>query len=344
MGEINFVNLWFLFAVLVMFFIVGLFVSRSLDSIRLFHSLSIVCAILALSMPILLKLQSSYRFSSIHVINLAVGSGFLFALKFLELSFGEEWDYIRSITWKQLAMSFSAFPETVNSSRRHSEVARRQSIFSIFRGVVHFVVLRTVVRLTPVEWFSQSLTSLPPILWPLRYSLLGIILYLILGMASNFVFGIAGFLWNAPMKSMFPSFPFLATSLRDFWSHRWNAYVKVSLHRVSFIVAPKLNRTNKMMTKTVSGFMAFTLSAIFHEYLFMASYGRWSGKNLIFFLLHGVLMRLEIGSQSIVKGTTSMGKLLGWARTMTVLLITSPLFFDPWIEVNYFLNLKQTFG
>jgi hypothetical protein len=344
MEEINFVNLWFLFAALVVLFIIGLSISRYLDSVRLFHFLSIVCAILALSMPIFLKFQSWYPFASIHVINLAVASGFLFALKFLELSFGEEWEYIRSIRWKQLAMSFSAFPETVNSNREYCESARRQSLFSIFRGIVQLVILRIVVRLTPVEWFSQSLSSLSPTIWPCRYALLGLILYLILGMASNFVFGIAGFLWNTRMNSMFPSFPFFATSLRDFWSYRWNTYVKVLLHRVSFIVAPKLNKTNKMMSKRTSGFMAFALSAVFHEYLFILSYGRWSGKNLLFFLLHGVLMRLEIDRQSTVKSKTPMEKFWGWTRTMGILLITSPLFFDPWIKVNYFLHLKQTFG
>ena len=238
-------------------------------------------------------------------------------------------------------MSFSAFPERINSNR---EYARRQSLFSIFQGLVQLVFLRIVVRLTPVPWFSQSLTSFSPVLWPFRYALLGLILYLILGMASNFVFGLAGCLWNTRMNAMFPSFPFFATSLRDFWSYRWNSYVKVLLHRVSFLVIPKLNRTSRIMAKSTSGFMAFALSALFHEYLFVLSYGQWSGKNLLFFVLHGVLMRLEIGHQPSLKNETPMEKFFGWTRTMGILLITSPLFFDPWLKVNYFLHLKQTFG
>jgi hypothetical protein len=344
MYEINFINLWFLFAGVVTLFILGLLISRHLDSARLFHSLSIGCAILALYMPIFLKFQSSWSFASIHVNNLAAAPGFLFALKFLELSFGLEWTYTQTITWKQLAINFSAFPETLNSGIEHSQDARRKSIFNILRAVIQFVVLRAILRFTPIEWVSQPLSLLSPVLWPFRYALLGIILYLVIAMAFNFVFGIGGFIWNVRMNSMFPAFPYFATSLRDFWSRRWNAYVKTLLHRISFIVIPKLIGTNKTMTKATSGFIAFAISAVFHEYLFMVSYGRWSGKNMIFFLLHGVLTRLEIASQSLVKTTYPMGKLLGWAWTMGILLVTSPLFFDPWIETNYLVNLKTNLG
>ena len=86
-NEINFLNLWFLFAALVFMFILSLLLSRQLNSIRLFHCLAIICVLLTLSMPLLLKVQPWYPFASIHVINLAVASAFLFALKFFGILF-----------------------------------------------------------------------------------------------------------------------------------------------------------------------------------------------------------------------------------------------------------------
>ena len=343
MDEINFINLWFLFATIVILFIFGLLMSKHSNSSRLFQSSSIVCAALALYLPIFLKFQSPWSFDSEHVNFLAAASGFLFALKFLEFSFGYEWEHIRTITWTQLAISFSAFPETSDSGIGSSQDARSRSIISILKAVVQYFILRTILHYTPIEWVSQPLTVLNPVLWPFRYALLGIILYVLISMAFNFIFGVGGFIWNARMKSMFPAFPFFATSLRDFWSRRWNAYVKALLHCTSFVVIPKLTGTDKTMKNMTKGFIAFALSAVFHEYLYLVSYNRWAGKNAIFFLLHGVLIALEITSQSQKKTTYQMGKLSGWVRTMGILLITSPLFFDPWIEVNYFVNLKKMF-
>jgi hypothetical protein len=142
------------------------------------------------------------------------------------------------------------------------------------------------------------------------------------------------------MNSVFPSFPFASTSLRDFWSYRWNKLIKLSLHRISFVVIPKLIDPIISMNKTAKGLFAFILSGFIHEYALWFISDNWSGRNMLFFFLHGLFVLLETTIKLPAKPSTLKGKLVGWMWTIGIMFITSPLFFDPLIEAGLFADMK----
>jgi hypothetical protein len=272
--------------------------------------------------------------------------GFILALRFLVLAFGEDWTSARKMTPKQVVLECFAFPLTIESSAGKSfdraVDARRESIYTILRGLGRIVILRVLIRLIPYEWLSLPLSSFLPFLWPVRCALLGIILYLHLSMSLDMILGLTGLLFNVRMNSAFPSIPFTSTSLRVFWSQRWDIIVKRVLHPMSFVVIPRLTGTTTTMNKTARAFLAFALSGAQHEFVLMMITDRWSGKNMLFFMLQAMLIAIEIAIKLPVKTTSSIGKLAGWAWTMGALLVTSPIFFDPWIEAGFYVKIKES--
>jgi hypothetical protein len=245
---------------------------------------------------------------------------------------------------KLVVMYLIAFPRMPVSEAKLSELSnqdiRRESILSMTHGIFQFIILQTLLYLIPTEWLALSSVSFPLVFRFFRYGLLSIILYLSISYPTNFGFGIYSLLSNVPMNPVFPSFPFASTSIRDFWSYRWNNLIKSSLHLMSFIVIPKLIDPIRPMSKTVKGFVAFALSGCIHEYAIWFMSSKWSGRNLLFFLLHGFLISFEIKIKLPTKPNTLFGKLIGWIWTIGIFLITSPLFFDPLIETGLFANMK----
>jgi hypothetical protein len=334
---------------LVLLFNFGLLTSQRFNSPRLFYSNSIICILLAIYMPIYSKYHSPWALdNSSDAAEFSAGTGFLFALKFLGFAFGQDWIFARKMTPKQVALKCLTFPLTTESSTEKSferEVgARRESIYTILRGLCKIVVLRVLFRVIPLEWFSLPPSAFFPFLWPVRYALLGVIVYLHLAMSFDIILGFTGLLFNIRMNSSFPSSPFLATSLRDFWSRRWDMYVKTVLHRTCFVVIPRLTGTVTTMNKTASALLSFALSGVLHEFILMMVTDRWSGKTVLFFILNGVLITIEIAIKLPAMTTNPTGKLAGWAWTMGALLVTSPFFFDPLIEAGYYIRLKESFS
>jgi hypothetical protein len=263
----------------------------------------------------------------------------------LELAFGYKWSYIQQMPVKLAVMYLCAMPQMPESEAKFSELStqnvRQESILKILRGFCQVLIRRTFLYLVPFEWLSLSSTSFPLSFRFFRYGLLSTILYLSIACAGNFGFGIYSLLFNVRMKSGFPSFPFASTSLRDFWSNRWNIYVKSSLHLMSFFIIPKLIDPIISMSKSAKGFCAFIISGFIHEYALRFISDKWSGRNMMFFLLHGLFVSLEITFKLPAKPKTSIGKLMGLMWTIGIMLTTSPLFFDPLIEKGVFSSMKQ---
>jgi hypothetical protein len=325
-------------------FIISFCISQYYNSPRLIHLISIISSISILVISVFLKIQSSWFVLSPQAAFSLSGFGIFSALKYLELAFGYKWTYTRQMPLKLVVMYLLALPKMPESEEKLSDLSRqyvrRESIVSISRGICQFIILRTVLYLIPIGWLSLSSSSFPPLFRFLRYALLTFLLYLSVDFVSGIGFGIYGIIFKLRMNSVFPAFPFVATSLRDFWSYRWNNLIKSSLHLISFVVLPKLIDPIIPMNKVAKSLFAFTLSGFIHEYAIWFVSGNWSGKNMIFFLLHGLLVLLEITIHLPVKPNTLKGKLMGWIWTTGITLMTSPLFFDPLIEAGVFASMK----
>ena len=344
MVEITLLTFWLFYTCMVCFYLANLRISHRFDSSRCFQSVSLACSLLTISVSIAFKLHSSALPGNPHANAATAALGFILTLKFLELSFAQEWIYTRAMPLKLVLIYLITFPRMpesiVNLAKWPTGHVRYHSMETLLKGIAEYCILRIVLSPIPTEWLSISSISLSPAVRLFRYGLLCIVLYLLLTFCLNIMFGLAGLVFNAQMNPMFPAFPLTATSLRDFWSYRWNNYVKSSLHRISFLVAPKLLSPVMTMNKKASGLFASALSGLFHEYIAWFITNRWSGKNMIFFLLQGLLVRLEIAMKLPSRPATLTGKFLGWLWTLAIILVTSPLFFDPWIEAGLFINLK----
>lgn len=181
----------------------------------------------------------------------------------------------------------------------------------------------------------------------LIYTLYGFIFYFALGMVLNIVFGSLGFIWNIHTRSVYPDYPFLPISFHDFWSRRWNIYVKSILHRIAFVALPKLTgfKENSNARFISAGLFAFLVSGLLHEFMYTVSMDRWSGgKNMIFFLINGMFVAIELIFQGILKRKQIIPPFIGWIYTIIGLYSTGYHFCDPWIEADCFATLKTHLG
>ena len=181
----------------------------------------------------------------------------------------------------------------------------------------------------------------------LIYTLYGFIFYFALGMVINMIFGFMGFMWNIHVRTVYPGYPFFPTGLHDFWSRRWNIYVKSILHRVAFVALPKLTgfkeKSNARMIS--AGIFAFVVSGLLHEFMYTVSMDRWSGgRNMLFFLVHGMFVGIELVCQGLLKRKQIVPPFIGWIYTIVALYSTGHLFCDPWIEADCFATLKTHLG
>ncbi|KAJ3073653.1 hypothetical protein HDU98_000995 [Podochytrium sp. JEL0797] len=162
-------------------------------------------------------------------------------------------------------------------------------------------------------------------------------------------------LFNSPLKS---------TSLRDFWSHRWNTVIQSVLHRVAFkptLAFVSQNHTcchmsgkhscmHRSFHLRVASVVTFVASAVYHEYMIaMFMPNESHGSNFSFFLLHGVLCLAQIKAQKWTGFGISWGKGVGWdvmggVVTWLVVLATSPLFAGAFARSGLLATLPVPMG
>lgn len=345
MIEINFVGLWFFYVGIVALFLLGLLTSQHLNSIRLFRMICVSFSICILYLPLYLKWYSPWHFTNADVLFVSAITSLLFSLKFLEWGFAYDWDKLRTVTVKQVAMDCSSFPRVSPSIEKQSSSnikdIYRDNTIMLVKAVVQFFILRILLYVTSDAWLSLPVSSISLWTWPFRYLWLAFILYVIISIVTNIVFSISGLIWGAPMNSTFPAFPFLSCSIREFWSYRWNVFIKQILQRTSFVVIPNCLGMSQTMSKPARGLISFIVSGILHELLFTMCTDKWSGKSMIFFPLHGLFVTIEILWNRMNKTTETSRTFLAWLRTIGIFVITLPLFFDPWLESGYYITMKK---
>ncbi|KAJ3345187.1 hypothetical protein HDU83_004309 [Entophlyctis luteolus] len=157
------------------------------------------------------------------------------------------------------------------------------------------------------------------------------------------------FIFKIPLCVNFDR-PFLVTSLSEFWA-KWDIRINTTLYNCVFY--PLLNYmqrafgTNRAtsLQLAVAIFTTFLASAALHEYvqlLFMPT--EPFGPNAVFFTLHGALLVCETLARSASGfgrswGTGFAGRAVGWLVTMTVLLVTCPMFARPFAHYGIFRKM-----
>ncbi|KAI9337112.1 hypothetical protein DFJ73DRAFT_763457 [Zopfochytrium polystomum] len=113
--------------------------------------------------------------------------------------------------------------------------------------------------------------------------------------------------------------PILASSLRDFWSRRWNSLIKRYLHH--FVFTPVIRRLEpstatrpSRLTGAIATLAAFVASGVLHEYVMLVVFRApfWTDlQQLAYFSVQGVLCVAERAAQDVwasqTKSWTSPG-------------------------------------
>ena len=109
---ITFPYLYTIYGIIIGLVCSSIHLAQYYNSEKLLHYLCTLCAIGAIYVPIFLKYHSPWTiFADALVSIFSAVTGFLFALKIIELAFTYPWSKQKQITIKQILIDFSTFPQ-----------------------------------------------------------------------------------------------------------------------------------------------------------------------------------------------------------------------------------------
>ncbi|GKA80922.1 acyl-CoA--sterol O-acyltransferase 1-like protein [Tanacetum coccineum] len=169
----------------------------------------------------------------------------------------------------------------------------------------------------------------------LKMSLYCFHMYFMLEMALVILAYVARTLVQMESEPQFDE-PYLATSLQDFWGKRWNLMVTSILHPT--IYDPIHSFSTRFMPRKWASFIAvlttFLVSGLMHEFIFY-NIGRLetTGEVTCFFLLHGLLVGIEVNIKRAAKGKLCLPPVVSRPLTLACVLATCFwLFFPPFLR------------
>ncbi|GJR03825.1 membrane bound O-acyl transferase family protein [Tanacetum coccineum] len=119
--------------------------------------------------------------------------------------------------------------------------------------------------------------------------------------------------------------PQLATSLQDFWGHRWNL-MSSSILRLTVYnpIRKKWDPILGQLKGQMFGiFVTFVVSGIMHELMFFyVTRVQPTWEVTCFFLLHGAFTAIEVAVKKAVKGRFQLHWVVTWLITMAFVLVT----------------------
>ncbi|WMV53033.1 hypothetical protein MTR67_046418 [Solanum verrucosum] len=132
--------------------------------------------------------------------------------------------------------------------------------------------------------------------------------------------------------------PYLASSLQDFWGKRWNLMVTNILRPTVYdpihsMVADRISRKWAPLPAVIA---TFFVSGLMHELIFYYN-GRLkpNGEVMMFFLIHGVALSLEIVIKKIFNGKFLVPRIISGPLALCFIIFTSFwLFFPPFLRGN----------
>jgi hypothetical protein len=144
--------------------------------------------------------------------------------------------------------------------------------------------------------------------------------------------------------------PYFATSTRNFWSDRWNLIVQRGLKRVVFdptlsLLGIKAGRKAPASYLALASLMTFIVSGLMHEWTILINCVQPTRyEQLLYFTLHGFITITEVTIRKIIRQyagvdlTKTIPYPVQLLYTHLVLMITAPLFQNPYIREGFFLK------
>ncbi|XP_009766446.1 acyl-CoA--sterol O-acyltransferase 1-like [Nicotiana sylvestris] len=130
--------------------------------------------------------------------------------------------------------------------------------------------------------------------------------------------------------------PYLASSLQDFWGKRWNLMVTNILRPTIYdpVRSIMLDRIPRKWAPLPAVLATFFVSGLMHEVIFYYI-GRLkpSGEVMIFFLIHGLALALEIVIKKVLNGRIWIPRIISGPLALAFIIFTSFwLFFPPFLR------------
>ncbi|XP_015057270.1 acyl-CoA--sterol O-acyltransferase 1-like [Solanum pennellii] len=127
--------------------------------------------------------------------------------------------------------------------------------------------------------------------------------------------------------------PYLTSSLQDFWGKRWNLMVS-NILRLTVYDPVRLiveDRIPSMWSPIPAVFVTFFVSGLMHELLlyYIIERSKPSGESMMFFLIHGVALCVEIVIEKMFNGKILVPRIISGPLTLAFIIFTSFWFFFP---------------
>ncbi|CAH8332849.1 unnamed protein product [Eruca vesicaria subsp. sativa] len=127
--------------------------------------------------------------------------------------------------------------------------------------------------------------------------------------------------------------PYLATSLQDFWSNRWNLMVPALLKPAIYIPVRRLcnGRMSSDHARFLAVLMTFIVSGVAHEvFFFSLTFEIPTGEVTSFFVLHGVCTAAEVAvKRTSLARRWRMSPMVSRLLTVGFVVVTGGLLFFP---------------
>ncbi|XP_075081975.1 acyl-CoA--sterol O-acyltransferase 1-like [Nicotiana tabacum] len=130
--------------------------------------------------------------------------------------------------------------------------------------------------------------------------------------------------------------PYLASSLQDFWGKRWNLMVTNILRPTVYdpVRSIAMDWIPRKWAPLPAVLATFFVSGLMHEVIFYYI-GRLkpSGEVMVFFLLHGLALALEIVIKKVLNGRIWIPRIISGPLALAFIIFTSFwLFFPPFLR------------
>ena len=229
-------------------------------------------------------------------------------------------DWRRFIIW-QMTGSDTVWPRS-DAERRAN---RMQGLRLLVEGGLYAAAVGALV------WVLSLVPSWPDAVWSRSLAML-LIMGLTLPALTAFT-SIGPLLMGIKVERVMRH-PLLARSLHEFWGRRWNIAFRDIAHRG--VYRPLRDRGLPVWLAVIG---VFAVSGIAHEYLVLTSVGSHAGEMSAFFLSQALLVLIErpLLQRMPARIQVPLGYLWMWGA----LLVTAPLFFDPFTRIIDIVGISR---
>ncbi|KAL3813312.1 hypothetical protein ACJIZ3_014580 [Penstemon smallii] len=283
---------------------------------------------------------------NLHTMHLGGSSAFFLAwltnFKLLMLAFGNGPLSQPSISFPRFAI-LACFPIKFQSNSEDikenpSQKDSKKGLKSIWNYVTKVLLICLFLKLYGCNHFIH-----PKLMWVIYSFHIYFGLEILLAIVGGFAKAIVGI----ELEPQFDD-PYLSTSLQEFWGRRWNIMVTKILWPT--VYEPVLKFCTWIMGRKWASmpaiFCVFLVSGLMHELIFFyLGRGRPSGELIMFFVLHGVCLAIEVAIKKAIKGRWGLHWTIARPLTIGFVMITAFwLFFPEFLRCNPIGRAVEEYG